>query len=331
MKKEVKMLSNLALPIFIAFELCFYLLIAQTGIVEYFSSNIYAISPLAIGGIIGSILVYFIKLSSKNKITLLLLLQFSISFAYPEFSMPLLFLLGLSVGGLAPLIIEKIKKSSITQLAFALSLSYSLGTALFIIEPASRQFIALSFSAICLISIMFLKNENEKSNLVNHSYALSSMVLWVFLDSALFETLSRDISVSIWRDGFTIEIIVFHIIGVLFAFVFKFQKFENEIFIILLFALSYLFYFLQEPLILAFIYPFVISYYNVTILRSIITKDFKTICIYMIFIGWIASGAGLFVALNNLILFIPVILLISIIKTLNSHNLIIKEKIKCIN
>ncbi len=324
------MLPKLALPIFISFELCFYLLIAQTGIVEYFSSNIYAISPLAIGGIVGSILVYFVKLSSKNKIVLLLLLQFCVSLAYPDFSKILLFLLGLSVGGLAPLIIEKIKESSHIQLASALALSYTLGTALFVIEPASRQFIALSFSLICLISALLLKNAKSIKSLPSYSYSLFSMTLWVFLDSALFETLSRDISISIWRDGFTIEIIVFHIIGVLAAFAFKFEKFENEILIILLFALSYLFYFLQEAAILALVYPFVISYYNVTILRSIIKKDFKTICIYMVFIGWIASGAGLFVALENLTLYVPIIFLVSLIKVLSTHNLPIKEK-KCIN
>ncbi|UTJ05111.1 hypothetical protein [Arcobacter roscoffensis] len=324
------MFSKIALSIFISFELSFYLLIAQTGIVEYLSSNIYAISPIAIGGIIGSILVYFIKLSSKNKIVLLLLLQFSVSLAYPDFSKVLLFLLGLSVGGLAPLIIEKIKESSTLQLAFALALSYTLGTALFIIEPSDRQFIAIIFSLVCLISVLFIKDNEKMKSLPSYSYSLYSMTLWVFIDSALFETLSRDASISIWRDGFTLEIIVFHIVGVLAAFTFKFEKFENEIFVILLFALSYLLFFLQEAALLGIVYPFVISYYNVAILRGIIKKDFRTICIYMIFIGWIASGLGLLVALENLILYVPIIFLISLLKVLSSYNISIKEK-KCIN
>jgi hypothetical protein len=39
----------------------------------------------------------------------------------------------------------------------------------------------------------------------------------------------------------------------------------------------------------------------------------------MIFIGWIASGAGLFVALENLILFVPVILLITLLKIMSNQ------------
>ena len=85
-----------------------------------------------------------------------------------------------------------------------------------------------------------------------------------------------------------------------------------------LFAASYLFYFLREGYILSIVYPFVISYYNVVILQTISKKDFKTITLYMIGIGWMASGAGLFVALANLILFVPIILLIVIFKIMMS-------------
>lgn len=61
-------MPKIALIFFIAFELCYYLLIAQTGIVEYFSSNIFLIAPLPIGGIIGSLLSYIIKTNSHNKL-----------------------------------------------------------------------------------------------------------------------------------------------------------------------------------------------------------------------------------------------------------------------
>ena len=50
------------------------------------------------------------------------------------------------------------------------------------------------------------------------------------------------------------------------------------------------------------------------ILQTISKKDFKTITLYMIAIGWMASGAGLFVAIANLILFVPIILLIVIFR-----------------
>jgi hypothetical protein len=142
------------------------------------------------------------------------------------------------------------------------------------------------------------------------------MVLWVFLDSTLFETLSRDLTVSIWRDGFTFEIIIFHLIGVASAFFIKIEKNQKELLILILFALSFLFYFLQEALILSIVYPFVISFYNVVILQSIVKKQFKTLTIYMVFIGWIASGAGLFIALENLTFYVPVIFLLCLIKIL---------------
>ena len=99
------------------------------------------------------------------------------------------------------------------------------------------------------------------------------------------------------------------------------EKNQKELFIITLFALSYLFYFLREGFILSLIYPFVISYYNVVILQTISKKDFKTITFYMVFIGWIASGAGLFVALENLILFVPIVLLIALIKIMTREYL----------
>ncbi len=145
------------------------------------------------------------------------------------------------------------------------------------------------------------------------------MILWVFLDSTLFESLSRNSAISIWRDGFTFQIVLFHIIGVFCALFFKIEQNQKGLFILTLFALSYLFYFLREGLILSVIYPFVISYYNVVILQTIVKKDFKTITFYMIGIGWIASGTGLFVAISNLILIVPIILLVTILKIILSE------------
>ena len=150
----------------------------------------------------------------------------------------------------------------------------------------------------------------------------------IYKSMLVFESLSRDISISIWRDGFTFEIALFHIIGVVCALYFKIDKNQKELFIITLFALSYLFYFLREGFVLSLIYPFVISYYNVVILRTIVKKDFRTITFYMIFIGWMASGAGLFVALENLILFVPIILLIALIKIMTKDYLPNNKEIK---
>ena len=67
---DKKLLQKIALILFISSELCYYLLIAQTGIVEYFSSDIIAIAPLPIGGVIGSFLTYYLKISNHLNKTL---------------------------------------------------------------------------------------------------------------------------------------------------------------------------------------------------------------------------------------------------------------------
>ena len=311
-------MQRLILILFIASELCYYLLIAQTGVVEYFSSNLFLIAPLPIGGIIGSLLVSYIKINFKNKISLFLIIQLIMSFLYPNFNMITLFILGFAVGSLAPLIINEIKKTTLLELGLALSVSYVTGTLLFNYEVEARGIIAIILTTITLLASRFLPT-NEPIKKSNQEFALLMMVLWVFLDSTLFESLSKDITNSIWRGGFRIQIALFHVIGVFCALYFKIEKNQKSLFILTLFAASYLFYFLREGFILSIVYPFVISYYNVVILQTIAKKDFKTITFYMIFIGWMASGAGLFVALSNLILFVPIILLLAIFKIMLSE------------
>jgi hypothetical protein len=324
-------MPKIALVFFIAFELCYYLLIAQTGIVEYFSSNILLIAPLPIGGILGSLLSYMIKISHHHKITLFLCAQLLLSFFYPNLSMAMLFMLGLSVGALAPLIIHELKKANAFELGLALCISYTAGTFLFTYDVSQRMPIAVGLTLLVLINSLFLPPKTS-SQLQSKTevFSLFVMSLWVFLDSTLFESLSRDVSISIWRDGYSIEIALFHIIGVVSALYFKIEKNQKELFFVILFALSYLFYFVHEALILSIIYPFVISFYNVVILQTLLKIDLKTLSIYMIFIGWIASGTGLFVALENLTIFVPLIFLIALIKILNTQQIQHKEK-TCLN
>ena len=317
-------LNQIFLILFISSELSYYLLIAQTGIIEYFSSDILAIAPLPIGGIIGSLLTYYLKISNKNKISLFLVFQLIMSFFYPGLSIPMLFILGVSVGALAPLLINELKKATLVDLGFALGISYVLGTSLFNYEAALRGNLAIVLTVITLFCSQYLpKKEVKRENY--QEFSLFVMVLWIFLDSALFETLSRDITISIWRDGYSLEIALFHIIGVATALKCKMEKNQKELFIIMLFAISYLFYFLEESLLLSIVYPFVISYYNVVILQTIMKKDLKTISIYMISIGWMASGAGLFIALESLILFVPILFLLALLKVLNSQQTNKKE------
>lgn len=324
-------MQRIALTLFIAFELCYYLLIAQTGIVEYFASNLLLIAPLPLGGIIGSLLSYSFKINPAHKIILFVSIQLLVSFFYPNFSIPMLFILGISVGALAPLIINELKKASSIELGFALAISYTLGTSLFTYDVTLRMPLAVGLSLLVLIASLLLPNQNRiKTISSKETFTLFTMTLWIFLDSALFESLSRNSTISIWREGYTLFIISFHILGVIAALYFRIEKNQKELLIIVLFALSYLFYFIQEAFILSIIYPFVISFYNVIILQTLLQKDLKTLSIYMIFIGWIASGTGLFIALQNLILFVPLIFLMALIKILNTQQIQHKEKI-CFN
>lgn len=318
-------MQKIALVLFVAAELCYYLLIAQTGIVEYFLSDLFTIIYLPIGGVIGSLLSSYIKTSNQNKIFGFLLIQLAMSFFYPNLSSLMLFILGISVGALAPLLINELKKGSNIQLGSALAIAYVLGTFLFNFDVTLRGNIAIALTVLAIVSLFFIE-ENKSIDISNSNFALASMLLWIFLDSALFETLSRDENISIWRDGYTYEIAFFHLLGIVLAFKLQLQKNLKELFIIILFALCYFFYFLNEALILSIVYPIVISYYNVVILQTLIHKNLKTLSIYMVFIGWFASGAGLFIALEHLILFVPIIFIIFLIITINQNFIPNKEK-----
>ena len=146
-------MQRLILIFFIASELCYYLLIAQTGIVEYFSSNLFLIAPLPIGGVIGSLLVSYIKI--KNKVSLFLVAQLILSFMYPHYNLLTLFILSFVVGSMAPLTINKEKKTTFLELGLALSLSYVTGTMLFNYEVSQREIIAVTLTMITLFCSFF--------------------------------------------------------------------------------------------------------------------------------------------------------------------------------
>lgn len=291
-------MQQIILVCLVAFELCYYLLIAQTGIVEVFNSNMEEIFTLPIGGIIGSYLISIKdKVPVKVKLLVLLSIQLSLSCLYPHFDLISLFFMGLVVGGVAPLIIDELKQASKVNLLFILMTSYTVGTLLFNYAPAERGNLAILLSMITLISAIFIDKFEYKKDMEYLSIPLFIMVFWVFLDSFLFETLSRTEGMSIWREGFTYQIVIFHIIGVFLGIYLKIKENYKIILSFTLFILSYLCYYLNMPILLAIFYPIVISYYNVLILRTLIQKHLTTLAIYMIFIGWISSGMGLSLAL----------------------------------
>jgi hypothetical protein len=303
---------NIFLVLFISAELCFYLLIAQTGIVEVLHSDIMQVVYLPLGGVLGTYIASHTNFKNEIKVLFFLFLQMTMTLFYPHLNPLMLFILGLGVGGLSPLIVSVLQRATAGELAAALGTSYLIGTLLFPSDPSSREFIGLLFTLTALASYLLIgmqksiKHKETKAPL----FALFLMASWVFFDSSLFETLSRDPAMDIWRNGYTLQIITFHIAGVLFGILYKARKEFKEFLVAILFTVSYLLYIDGNALALSMVYPFVISFYNVLILQSLVQlKSLRTIGISMIVIGWGASGSGLFVALYGLASYMPILLL----------------------
>jgi hypothetical protein len=292
---------NFALVFFVSFELCYYLLLIQTGIVEYFHSELCLIFSLPIGGMVGSVLVTYISFDKLKLLKILVFLQILLTLFYPDINLLLLFILGLVVGSVAVLIIDFLKYANKIDLVTILSISYLTGTSLFNYDFNSRQIVGIVFSIVVFVSVFFIQ-QTKKIEYLKYDYSIFMMFLWVLLDSTLFETLSRYSELSIWRNGYELQIIFGHILGVIFAMVFNLTQNQKALVVFLLFGLSFFLFFQKEALLLSFVYPFVISFYNLLIFLSLRSKeDIKTIGISMLFIGWIASGMGLIFALMQVL------------------------------
>jgi len=297
---------NTLFMLFFASEFCYYLLIAQTGIVEVFGSDISLFFTLPIGGIIGSLLVYknvWRFDNDQKKITLFLAIQTICSLFYPHLTLFVLFILGLSLGASAPLLINMLK-GRLLEAAVGLGITYAIGTALFTYPSELRGNLAILLSLVAFIT-SFFTCKDEKEDLVppqNVSFfAIASMSIWAFLDANLFETLSRSATaISIWRGQEWYLILIFHIVGMGAAYFLKDRIKEHNLLIALLFATSYILYATNEPIMLSIVYPFVISYYNFVIIGRLSSlKNLKFLGVIMVFTGWIAGGSGLMSALHS--------------------------------
>jgi len=299
------MIHSLALVFLLGFELCFYLLIVQTGVAQHYNSDMVTLFPMFAGGVAGTILGGFSwgRISNPmHKIMIALSLQLVISFMYPNYNIFTLVLLGLSVGVMAPLGIYLFKAKQQKELLFALAIAYSIGTYFFTYDANSRVYMAVLFTLVALISAFMLRDytvETEAKE-VSHPYLqYLPLMLWIFLDSNLFETLSRHAQMDIWSH-YTFTIIAFHLLGLVAASFIKISITQKHIFIAVLFALSYTFSYIEEPLLLAMIYPFVISYYNVVVFTTLSKESsVSKLAFMMVFVGWMASGLGLAVALSK--------------------------------
>jgi hypothetical protein len=297
------MIHSVALSALLGFELSYYLLIVQTGIVAHYNSDLFTLFPMFAGGVFGTYLSGRSWGSITNpihKIAIALLLQLFISFFYPAFNSFTLLLLGLAVGMMAPLGIYLFKAKQQKELFFALATAYSVGTYLFTYDVENREIIALSFTLITLLSVFVLRSYRVETDSKTTSYSFVSYVplmLWILLDSNLFETLARHEGLDIWSK-YTFTIMFFHIAGLAVAYFIDISRVKQHLFIALLFIASYAMSYFALPILLAVIYPFTISYYNVVIFRVLsLEMNLSKLSFMMMFVGWIASGAGLAIAL----------------------------------
>lgn len=307
MIKEKSLVQSIALVLLLGFELSYYLLIVQTGITQHFHSNLITLLPLFIGGVAGTMISGQRWISIDNpmhKIILALSLQLVLSFVYPNFNMFTLAILGVSVGVMAPLSIYIFKEKQRLELFMALAIAYTIGTYSFTSFAESRGIMAVGFTFLALISSVLLVDyevqEDKKAQ--SRSFAMYlPLMLWIFLDSNLFETLSRSQNLDIWSHQ-TYTIIFFHLFGLIAAYFMRIKESQQHFIIAGLFVLSYALSYLQMPIMLALIYPFTISYYNV-IVFSVLTKEMSLsrLSFMMVFIAWIASGMGLGLALSKIL------------------------------
>ena len=301
------MIYSIALSLLLGFELSYYLLIVQTGIAAHYNSDLITLFPMFAGGVFGTWLGGASWGAIQNpihKILIALSLQLGLSFLYPDYTFFTLALLGLAVGVMAPLGIYLFKAKQQKELLFALAIAYSVGTFLFTFDADARDDLAIFLSGVALTSAFVLRNYKVALDAKESSYpfvAYLPLMLWIFLDSNLFETLSRHENIDIWSN-YTFTIIVFHLLGLVAAYFIKASKPKKHLFIALLFFGSYALSYLEASFMLAMLYPFTISYYNVVVF-TVLSKEVRLakLSFMMVFVGWIASGAGLALALSRLL------------------------------
>jgi len=299
------MIYSFALILLLGFELSYYLLIVQTGVVAHYNSDLIKLFPMFAGGVLGTVLggMSWGRINNPiHKIMIALTLQLLMSFAYPNYNVVTLLLLGVAVGLMAPLGIYLFKEKQRKELLFALAIAYTIGTYSFTSAVGDRLWMAIIFTLVALGSALVLREYlvDRDSKIVSRSFiSYSPLMLWLLLDSNLFETLSRSDSLDIWSHK-TSVIIAFHLFGLIAAYFIHISKIRQHLFIGLQFIGSYTLFYLEWTLALAMLYPFTISYYNVIVFTTLSQEtSISKLAFIMIFVGWIASGLGLAIALSK--------------------------------
>lgn len=301
------MINSIALIILLGFELSYYLLIVQTGIVVHYNSDLITLFPMLVGGVLGTVFggISWGKIDNPiHKIMIALIIQLLLSFTYPDYNIFSLALLGVSVGLMAPLGIYLFKAKQQKELLLALAIAYTIGTYSFTSAVDDRLWMAVFFSLMALFSAIVLRNYKVEtdSKVISHSFiSYIPLMIWILLDSNLFETLSRNEVLDIWSYQ-TFTIIVFHLLGLVTACFISMSKMKQHLFIAVLFVGSYTLAYFEFTYLLAMLYPFTISYYNVIVFTTLSQEmNLSKLAFMMIFVGWIASGLGLAIALSKIL------------------------------
>lgn len=283
-------------------QLLYYLLIAQTGVVGVFNSHLHDLYTLPIGGMMGSLLsAYWKHTRIKQELFFMFGAQIVISWFYPDYSLGILLVFGFMIGYTTPLMLYAFREQSRQNLAIGLALAYTVGTALYSYPFEQRGIIAIVLPVISLIALYFSTLPGKsKSQFTSMNWKMVGvMMVWIFADSALFETLSRSDAMDIWG-RYTALIITSHLFGVYLAFRYGKTLMRSSVAILGLFTLSYGAYYAHQPILLAIIYPIVISYYNVLVFRELTQMgNIRSIGITMVGVGWGAASIANLVALYH--------------------------------
>ncbi len=301
------MRHSIFLVLLLGFELSYYLLIVQTGLATHYHSDLHLLLPLFLGGVAGTIIggqPWGSVTEPIHKVIAALVLQLVLSFFYPDYFPLTLGLLGLAVGLMAPLSIYLFKRTQQTELLFALAVAYGVGTYGFTSYAENREAFAVIATSISLLSALFLWDYRLPKHQQMRSYnffLFIPLMLWILLDSNLFETLSRNPGMDIWSH-YTYTIMLSHFAGLILAYFSPASQAFKQTVILAMFIASYGLYYLHKPWPLAMMYPITISYYNF-IVFSVLSKEnsLQTLSLMMVFIGWIASGFGLAIALSKVL------------------------------
>lgn len=285
--KALDISSLIALIVLFFTETSYYLLILQTGVVELYNSDITQIWTTPLFGIIGMLVALKLKYR-HNFIIMALIMQTMVIFFYPHFNLYSLAILGFSSGVIAPYLIYQLR--SLTMVVIGLGFAYAFSTVAITIPAIDRGTLATALSLVALVAIFFIDTTPiKKGAKLDRGYF--QLFVWLLLDATLFEILSRS-DMAIWRDyNFVIPIILSHLTGLFLAY--RFHNFRyNSILVMGLFVLSYLLFALENQYLLAIIYPIVISYYNVLVLKRFMELSMADLTLASLSL-WLSAGMGL--------------------------------------